>query len=222
MMSSVSSPESIAVFDLDRTLLMRTSGEIQLIRYLYRQKILPFSNFRIYLHWLFSRLPHSFSDAIITNKMYLAGLQVKEVVSHLPAFYDEHIFPRLSGCVQTWMEALRKRGYSIILLSATLDFILGIIADRMGVDQKIASVMEIKNGMFTGRILGEHPYHHGKVRSLLSHLEDREVDFTASYGFGDSLTDVPLLSLFGNPIAVNPGCLLKREAKRRKWMIIRD
>jgi HAD superfamily hydrolase (TIGR01490 family) len=214
--------KTIAVFDLDRTLLTRTSGEIQLIRYLVRRKILPVSNFIRYLRWMFTKLPSDFSEAVIRNKVYLAGLDSDEVNSHLPAFYEHHIQPRLSGIVQEWMEKLKERGCEIILLSATLDFILQFIAERLDIDRNIGSKMEVRGGLFTGHILGNHPYHHGKVSALLAAVGNTEVDFVNSYGFGDSWADVPLLSLFGNPVAVNPGHLLRREAKRRKWLIIKD
>jgi hypothetical protein len=46
---------------------------------------------------------------------------------------------------------------------------------------------------------------------------ERGLDLAHSYGYGDSLNDVPLLETVGNPVAINPDMRLRRYAKRRGW-----
>ncbi|HVL98181.1 MAG TPA: HAD-IB family hydrolase [Egibacteraceae bacterium] len=44
-------------------------------------------------------------------------------------------------------------------------------------------------------------------------------DLTASWAYGDSHSDLPLLEAVGNPVAVNPDHGLYRVARRRRWPV---
>ena len=43
------------------------------------------------------------------------------------------------------------------------------------------------------------------------------IDLAASYAYSDSITDLPMLELVGNPVAVNPDRELARVAREREW-----
>ena len=215
-------PLKIAVFDIDRTLLLKTSAEVQLIRFLRERKILPVGNLLRNALSFLRQVPNGFEKVATRKSSYLRGLDAKHVISFLPELFEIRLSPRFSTKIQDYMHMLRDKGYEIILISGTLDFILKFLIDHFGAQGGLGSHAEIKEGRFTGRILGIHPYLHGKVKALEKVLAGRKVDFACSYGFGDSWADVPLLSLFGNPIAVNPGQLLHRKAKKLGWTIIRD
>ncbi len=212
----------IAVFDIDRTLLLGTSGEVQLVRFLRKKGMLPILKFIRYFLSFLRQLPNGFEAMILKKSVYLRGLNANEIHSLLPEFYETRISPRLSPRLQEVMESLKEEGYEIVLLSGTLDLILDILVNELGAHGGMGSCAEIDQGKFTGRIVGIHPYHHGKVKALEEYLGDRPVNFALSYGFGDSWADMPLLSMFGNPIAVNPGRFLRRKARRRGWKIIHD
>ena len=212
----------IAVFDVDRTILLRTSGEIQLIRYLMQHKMLPLINFLRGIIWMIKQLPFCFKEAVLRNKFYLHGLDVKEIHSRLPEFYETCLKPNLSHRAILFMENLKKKGYEIILISGTLDFIVDLLVERLDASGGLGSCMEVVNGKYTGRISGHHPYFHEKVKALYAYLQGRKVNFKNSFGFADSWADVPLLSLFGNPIAINPGKVLRWKAKARGWRTVWD
>jgi len=212
----------IAVFDVDRTLILNTSVEVQLIHFLRQRGMLPLSNFLGNLMGFIRQLPHGFEQVIRKKSVYLKGLNAHEVKALLPELYETYLHPRFSRKVHQYMEMLRDRGYEIILLSGTLDFILDFLVERLQADGGVGSPLEIKDGLFTGQISGIHPYYHGKVQALKKYLAGRFVDFNSSYGFGDSWADLPLLTLFGHPIAVNPGRILRRQARERGWRVILD
>jgi hypothetical protein len=56
-----------------------------------------------------------------------------------------------------------------------------------------------------------------RVREL---AESRGVDLARSYAFSDSVNDLPLLELVGNPVAMNPDRRLRAEARRRGWQVL--
>jgi phosphoserine phosphatase len=45
------------------------------------------------------------------------------------------------------------------------------------------------------------------------------VDLAASYAYGDSLSDLPMLEEVGTPVAVNPDSALRALARKRGWAI---
>jgi len=222
MMTENLTPLKIAVFDVDRTLIVGTSGEIQLIRFLRRRKMLPLINFPRSLFWMIRKLPQDLEEAILRNKVYLYGLDVGEVRSLLPEFFENYLQPRLSLQSLKCMRELRDKGYEIILVSGTLDFILNYLVERLDAHGGVGSEMEIRDRKFTGRILGIHPFYRGKVQALEEYLNGRKVDYDRSFCFADNWADVPFLSLFGHPVVVNPGWILKIEAKKRGWGVITD
>ena len=47
---------------------------------------------------------------------------------------------------------------------------------------------------------------------MVDYATTRGVDLAESYAYSDSVTDVPMLSVVGHPVAVNPDKDLAREA----------
>ncbi|MFJ5769666.1 HAD family hydrolase [Psychrobacillus sp. NPDC093180] len=59
-----------------------------------------------------------------------------------------------------------------------------------------------------------------KTEHILQALEGQPIDWENSYAYGDSFSDLPVLELVGNPIAVKPEEKLLNVAKERGWEII--
>lgn len=212
-------PIKLAVFDVDRTLLRKTSGEMQLIQFLIKHRMLPFTNvLRVFIHF-FQNILKGIHEAALRNKLYMYGVDEKILQSLLPRLYKEHLESRISSYAYQRIQDLKNKGYTILLLSGTLDFIVQLLVQKLKLDAGIGSKMEIINYRYTGRIIGPHPFHRTKVQILKDWLNGREIDYSASWAFGDSWADVPLLESFGHPIALNPGHVLKWRAKIRGWQI---
>ena len=61
-----------------------------------------------------------------------------------------------------------------------------------------------------------------KNKAIHQALAGKKVDWKNSFAYADSYSDLPVLELVGNPIAVQPDPKLKTIAKQRKWQIIGD
>jgi phosphoserine phosphatase len=59
-----------------------------------------------------------------------------------------------------------------------------------------------------------------KKEFIYAHLSDTKVDWQNSFAYGDSYTDLNVLELVGNPVAVNPEPRLLEVANHKKWEII--
>jgi hypothetical protein len=50
--------------------------------------------------------------------------------------------------------------------------------------------------------------------------KEEEIDLDRSFAYSDSINDLPLLELVGNPIALNPDRQLRAIARRRAWQVL--
>lgn len=211
----------IAVFDVDETLIAGTSAEVQLIHFLHEKKIITWGTL---LRSLGRPLGTLFSSgweaAVHWKSYYLRGIPVRTVHDLIPEFLEERIYPKVFRPLAATIPVLKEAGYTIFLLTGTLDFLLPSLMSYFGADDGAGSHAGVANGRFTGRIMGTHPYYRGKVTVLRNMLKGMDADFLNSFAFGDSVADKPLLSLFGHPYAVHPGRLLRTYAEKCGWGIL--
>ncbi|MCM3743748.1 HAD-IB family hydrolase [Sporosarcina luteola] len=59
-----------------------------------------------------------------------------------------------------------------------------------------------------------------KTEKIMESLEGNEIDWEQSFAYGDSYSDLPVLELVGNPVAVKPEARLERIAVERNWPVI--
>ena len=108
------------------------------------------------------------------------------------------------------------------LVSGTFAPFLEVIARRLGVPHAIGTPLEVRDGRYTGRIVPPLCQSEGKPQHAQVYLADQdvEVDWTASYAYADRDTDIPLLSLVGQPVAVYPDEMLLAHARSEGWHVI--
>jgi phosphoserine phosphatase len=85
----------------------------------------------------------------------------------------------------------------------------GVIATRAEIDD---------DGRYTGE-LAFYAYGDQKAEAIEGLAERLGIDLDASYAYSDSVTDLPMLSVVGHPVAVNPDRDLRREAEERGWQV---
>ena len=115
----------------------------------------------------------------------------------------------------------RVQGHDLIIITATNSFITRPIADLFGVDNLLATEPQMRNGRFDGNVDGVPTYREGKVIRLRRWLEDNGKDLCGSWFYSDSHNDLPLLCEVDHPVAVEPDPILKEEARRQGWTILR-
>lgn len=101
------------------------------------------------------------------------------------------------------LAALKAEGYHVILTSASPEFYITKLLRLMPADAAMGTLFEVKDGRFTGRMVGENNKGEEKVRRLHHYLEGQAVDYPSSYMFSDSMADGPLLELVGHPYLIN-------------------
>jgi HAD superfamily hydrolase (TIGR01490 family) len=114
----------------------------------------------------------------------------------------------------------RDANDTIIIITATNDFITRPIADKLGVETLLATKAEFKNGRYTGRPEGTPCFQEGKITLLQEWLEDHPHDMHDSTFYSDSINDLPLLEFVDTPVAVKPDQRLRQHAEKLHWTII--
>jgi uncharacterized protein (TIGR03382 family) len=60
----------------------------------------------------------------------------------------------------------------------------------------------------------------GKAEAIQKLAERDNIDLAGSYAYSDSGTDLPMMEIVGNPVAVNPEKDLRKVAEERDWPIL--
>jgi HAD superfamily hydrolase (TIGR01490 family) len=127
------------------------------------------------------------------------------------------ILPKARELIARHEDALR------VIITATNRFIVGPICGELGVLHVIASEIEERDGVPTGRPRGTPSFGPGKVTRLTEWLALRGQalgDFSESWFYSDSHNDIPLLERVTHPVAVDPDAQLREVAAERDWPVI--
>jgi HAD superfamily hydrolase (TIGR01490 family) len=150
---------------------------------------------------------------------FVAGREVAEIVQHSEEIYDELMADRIWSGTRVLAQQHLDAGQRVWLVTATPIELAGIIAHRLGLTGALGTVSEIKDGHYTGRLVGELMHGEAKAEAVLALAEREGLDLSRCTAYSDSANDLPMLSLVGNAVAVNPDTELRAIAKARGWPI---
>ena len=105
-------------------------------------------------------------------------------------------------------------GKIVFIVSGSIEEILKPVCDHYGF-YYVGSVMEKKNGKFTGRILKLNTYYNKNlaIKQILSKYKDKEIK---TYGIGNSYNDFAMLKNLDEIFLVNPNSKLINELQKHK------
>jgi HAD superfamily hydrolase (TIGR01490 family) len=134
------------------------------------------------------------------------------------------IIPHLRPEVLTVSKDHRRQAHRLILISGSFTPPLDELALNLGIEGAIATPLEVKNGRYTGKIIPPLNIGRGKVNRLKQYLdrEGQEIDLRKSFFYTDSIVDLPIMEMFGHPIAVHPDPKLAKLATVQDWFCIGD
>ena len=104
----------------------------------------------------------------------------------------------------------------VILATAAYQPVGDAFARRIGADVALATALEVKGGVATGRLAA--PVQSGEQKAAA--VRDRAAGRDVLVAFGDSAGDIPLLALAQRSVAVAPDSALRRAAVARGWEIV--
>lgn len=115
----------------------------------------------------------------------------------------------------------RKKGDIVVLVSGGGLPMLRRLAQELSVDHYVGTEYEIRDGHYTGRTVGPACIGENKVSLTRTYLKilGLSVNFQSSYTYADSIADLDLLEVVGNPTATYPDDELRTMAEERGWNI---
>ncbi|WP_439127223.1 HAD family hydrolase [Rhodococcus indonesiensis] len=150
---------------------------------------------------------------------FVAGRSTAELARLGEEIYDEiiadKIWPGTRALAQMHLEA----GQQVWLVTATPVELANVIAERLGLTGALGTVAESEDGVFTGRLVGDILHGLGKAHAVRALAIREGLNLKRCTAYSDSHNDVPMLSLVGTPVAVNPDADLRELAKTRGWEI---
>lgn len=116
----------------------------------------------------------------------------------------------------------RVAGYRIVIATASYDFYVRHIAERLGIDDVIATRSTIVDGWMLPRITGENCYGPAKLRMIEAWMASEGIARDGAHirFYSDHVSDAPTLAWADEPFAVNPHAKLRAFATEKGWPIL--
>lgn len=147
----------------------------------------------------------------------------KSIAAHasfMRSAVQKDIQPQALELVQQHQQA----GDTVVVVTATNEFVTRPIANALGVDELIAIELETdpSTGWYTGEIRGTPSFREGKVARVSQWLHNRGLDWAGIHStfYTDSINDLPLMERVDVPVATNPDATLRQIALDRGWRIL--
>ena len=150
---------------------------------------------------------------------FVAGREVAEIVHHSEEIYDELMADRIWAGTRVLAQQHLDAGQRVWLVTATPVELASIIAHQLGLTGALGTVSEVVDGHYTGRLVGELMHGEAKAEAVRALAAREGLDLSRCTAYSDSSNDLPMLTLTGRAIAVNPDTELRAVARSRGWEI---
>ena len=217
-------PPVVAFFDVDNTLVrgssmvLFASGLVR-HRYVTLRKFLP----SLVKHLKFRAFGWEFAgdraDGSAEALDFFAGRSYAELVDLARRIVSESISRKLWAGTVDIIRTHLEAGHEVWLVTATPVELAQALADHLGATGALGTVSGVADGVLTGQLVGEILHGPGKRLAALELAETKGFDLAESFAYSDSVNDLPLLSIVGHPVAINPHPRLRARARWLGWPV---
>ncbi|MGH3979037.1 MAG: HAD family hydrolase [Pseudonocardiaceae bacterium] len=150
---------------------------------------------------------------------FVAGRSVEELIEPSGDIFDELMANRIWSGTRALAQLHLDAGQRVWLVTATPVDLAMIIASRLGLTGALGTVAESVDGVYTGRLVGEILHGEAKAQAVRALAAKEGLDLQRCTAYSDSSNDLPMLSVVGTAVAVNPDPELRDIARARGWEI---
>jgi HAD superfamily hydrolase (TIGR01490 family) len=223
--------QRVALFDLDGT-LVEAHPWVGIAKHHFKAKrnILPTlwyisSHLGLTPFWKIGLLSkEDYYKSWGKNASYLMkGIKTNRAKEVFEWLSDKYLLPTLKKGTLERLKKHQKDGFLTILISGSFQGVVDVMANRLNIDHAIGTKLEVIENKVSGRIIPPVCLGQGKVKLSKDFFVEKnlKIDFQESFAYTDSVFDLPLLQLVGNPVAVSPDKELLSLAKKEGWEIIK-
>ncbi len=214
----------VAFFDVDNT-LMRGASVYYVGREAFRRGLISWRDIALF-GW------HQFRFiAVGENRQHLStakdralglvsGHTEEALITMANEMYERDFAPKLWPETVELTRAHLEKGHEVWLITATPQLVAQVIADRLGLTGAIGTRVQALDGVFTGALDGHVIHGDEKAAVALQFASDRKADLADCWAYSDSSNDIPLLTMVGNRVVVNPDAKLLAHAKEHGWEVL--
>jgi phosphoserine phosphatase len=212
---------SIILSDIEGTLT--TGSSWRGLRDYYKEHFDPKRYNRFFLSWvprytlvslgLMSRRA-AMLDWMHAEIQLFQGLSVDEFEQISEWIVEDNMWPGVRQDVLAELKTHRQAGAQIAVVSSAYQPIVAAFARRMGA-VPIGSKLVFADGKINGIRDPINAYEH-KANFVRAEFADAPIAAT----YGDTASDIPMMEMSTEPVAVHPDKELRRVAEARGWRII--
>lgn len=130
--------------------------------------------------------------------------------SSLATVYEQRL--RLTAGAETLVDACKRHGVQLLLVSGGFTFFTEKLRQRLGFDHTISNALEVKNGKLTGALVGgivDADAKAAKFRAVTAQLGARKEETVA---IGDGANDLKMMAQAGLSIAFRAKPVVRAQA----------
>lgn len=209
----------LAFFDMDKTLLSKSSGTLY-IKYLARRRMITPVQFAgvMLVSAQYSLNLLNFPKALARLSKHVKGGDAAATKQLCDQWVQEDVLQHIAPKALARLREHEQRIDAVLLLSASTQFAVEPVARHLSIPYRCTE-LEVVDGKFSGDIVGESCYGDGKRVWGERIAGERGVPMADVTFYTDSFSDHTLLDVVGHPIAVNPDRQLRRYALAKGWSI---
>lgn len=217
----------VAIFDFDGTLYPQETYTL-MMNYLknhpvHSSKYKPFYKaiMKPYLAYKMKLYPE-YKMKSRSMQIYLDslnGMSQQEMENYFKEMSQE-MRNDLNGAVVDRLQKHLIDGDHVLLVSGAFTPMLNEVTRDYAIHSIIGTEIPFRDGALDTNTPIYHIQGERKNEMIDKALEGFDIDWENSFAYGDSISDITVLELVGNPVAVRPENRLKAIAEERKWEII--
>ncbi len=204
-MNAPTAAVTVAAFDFDHTLTRRDSV-VPFLRRIAGTRPLA-TKMVMRAHRIGPAIVQRDRDRLraVATALVFTGRPIADVERHADAFADELVTSGLRPDTTARLQWHREAGHLTVIVSASYEPYLQVVAPALGVDAIIATRLEVRDATCTGRLDGPNCRGPEKARRLDAWFETVGVEreSVTLWAYGDSTGDRELLAMADHPVWVN-------------------
>ena len=213
-----------AFFDVDNT-VMQGASIFHFARGLHRRKFFTTREIasaawkQAYFRILGVEDPTHITEARSSALSFIAGHTTAELEELGEEIFDEAMAHRIWPGTRALAQMHLDEGQRVWLVTAAPIEIASIIARRLGLTGAMGTVAEHVDGVYTGQLVGDLLHGPAKAEAIKALAVREGLDLARCSAYSDSSNDLPMLSMVGDPCAINPDARLRSYARAQGWRV---
>jgi len=215
-------PGAAAFFDVDNTMMQGASiywlaRGLAARKYFTTGDLVRFALRQLRFRVLATEDPAYMGQAKQTALAFVKGWRVDDMERLCEEIFDELMAERIWSGTRALAQQHLDAGEQVWLVTAAPVELGRLIAKRLGLTGSLGTVAEIRDGVYTGALVGDLLHGSAKADAIRALAGAHGLDLDRCSAYSDSANDLPMLSAVGHPVAVNPDTALRRQARLRGW-----